>query len=175
MPGREIITKTLAFGLVAGALIVGGVFVLLGSHATNDYLNTQAGWLLILLGLATGGVGTLVILAVILDTRKRRREAQLHITPRNGPPALPPAWGMGDIGRPGSGVIAVGQGGGGGGAAKTVQFSISNIDVPLGIGYLLLWTAVGLIEPLLLLVLGAVTLVLGGAAITMSWLFNRNR
>jgi len=175
VPGTEILTKTIAFGVVAASLIAGGVFVLLGHHADNDYLNSALGWALILMGLGTGGVGSMVILGVMLDSKRRRREAQLHITPRDGPPALPPAWGMAEVGRPGSGVIAVGQGPHGGGSPKVVQFSISNLDVPLGILYLLVWTAVGLIEPLLLLVLGAVTVVLGGAAITISWLLSRNR
>ena len=87
MPVREIVAKSIGFGLSALALIAGGLLVLLGPHAYNDYLNVALGVILILLGLAAGGFGTAVILGVMVDARAREREAQLHVTPRSGPPA----------------------------------------------------------------------------------------
>lgn len=177
MPGREIVTKTSAFGLVAASLLLAGVFVLAGPHAQNTALGDYLlGIGLIAMALLTGGLGTLVILGILADERGRRRGAQLHITPRGGAPALPPAWGMGDVGRPGSGVIAVGESTSrGGGTAKAVQFSISNADVPAGIAYLLVWTTVGLIAPVYLWALAAVTVVVGGGVLSVSWLLNRRR
>ena len=55
MPVREIAGKTLGFGLVALALIVGGILDLLGGHVYNDYLNTALGIILIAMGVATVG------------------------------------------------------------------------------------------------------------------------
>ena len=120
MSFRELAGKVLGFGITAIALIAGGLLVLLGPHAYNDYLNVALGVLLILLGLGAGGFGTMVILGVVLDDRARQREERLHVTPRSGPPAPPPAWGMGDIGRPGAGggVAHVGDGPRGGGVVR---------------------------------------------------------
>lgn len=145
MPVREIVSKIVAFGVVTAALAAGGVLVLYGPHAYNDYLNTALGLLLLLVAALSGMVGTVIILGVIADGRRRQREAALHITPRSGPPAPPPAWGMGDIGRPGSGVVSVGEGHGGGGVPKVVSFSISNLDVPVMLVGLLIWTVIALI------------------------------
>src|SRR5580658_10359562 len=58
MPVREIFGKTVGFGLVAVALIVGGILDLLGGHVYNDYLNTALGIILIAMGLGTGALGT---------------------------------------------------------------------------------------------------------------------
>ena len=138
----EILWKTIAFGFVGLVLIGAGVVVLFyGNHPYNDYLNMPLAVLLILIGLATWGVGALIIAGNLRDARLRRKEADLHITPRGGPPALPPAWGMGDVGRPGSGVVHVGEGGGGG-QAKVVRFSIVQLDGPIIIGALIVWTLV---------------------------------
>lgn len=164
MPVKEIVTKTFAFAVVSAALIVGGVFVFVGSHAYNDYTNAITGGILILVGLITAGVGALFILGILRDAQVRRREARLHITPRSGPPALPPAWGMGDVGRPGSGVIQVGDGTRGGGVVRAVSFRVTGVDAVGSILYLLVWTAVGLIEPAFLWILVALTVVVGGTA-----------
>jgi hypothetical protein len=146
MSFREIAGKLLGFGATAAALIAGGILVLVGPHAYNDYLNTALGVILILLGLSAGGFGTMVILGVILDAREREREARLHVTPRSGPPAAPPPWGMGDIGRPGRGGVAtVGDGPRGGGSVRVMSVSVRNWDGPLLVGALLAWTVVALI------------------------------
>ena len=146
MSFREIAGKLLGFGATALALIAGGILVLVGPHAYNDYLNTALGVILILFGLAAGGFGTMVILGVILDAREREREASLHVTPRSGPPAPPPPWGMGDIGRPGGGGVAtVGDAPRGGGSVRVMSVSVRNWDGPLLVGALLAWTVVALI------------------------------
>lgn len=145
MPLRELVGKILGFGITAAALIAGGILVLLGPHAYNDYLNTALGWGLVALGLVAGGFGTMVILGVITDARERRREGALHVAPRTGPPAPPPPWGMGDIGRPGSGVAHVEEGRRGGGSVRVMSVAIRNWDGPLLIGLLIVWTVVALI------------------------------
>ncbi len=61
MSFREIAGKVIGFGLTAIALIGGGILVLIGPHAYNDYLNVALGVILILFGLAAGGFGTMVI------------------------------------------------------------------------------------------------------------------
>lgn len=143
---RELAGKVLGFGLTALALIAGGILVLVGPHAYNDYLNVALGVILILLGLGAGGFGTMVIAGVLLDERARRREESLHVTPRSGPPAAPPPWGMGDIGRPGSGGVAkVGDGPRGGGTVRVMSVVASNWDGPLLIAGLIAWTVVALI------------------------------
>ena len=146
MPVREIVAKSIGFGLTALALIAGGLLVLLGPHAYNDYLNVALGVILILLGLAAGGFGTAVIVGVMVDARAREREARLHVTPRSGPPAPPPPWGMGDIGRPGAGGVArVGDGPHGGGSVRVMSVVTRNWDAPILIGVLIAWTVVALV------------------------------
>src|SRR5438445_13765715 len=146
MPVRELVGKTLGFGLTAAALITGGILVLVGSHAYNDYLNGLLGWILILLGLGAGGLGTFLIAGIVYDARLRREEEQVHITPRGAPPAPPPPWGMGDVGRPGGVTHAVDVGvRRGGGAPRTVSVTVSNIDGPLFIAGLLAWTILTLV------------------------------
>ncbi len=56
-----------------------------------------------------------------------------------------PAWGMGEAGEPGGGVVTVGDRPRAGGSPRPVGFSVSHLDVPLIIVGLLLWTAVLLI------------------------------
>ena len=146
MPVRELAGKTLGFGLTAIALLAGGILVLLGPHAYNDYLNVALGVIMILLGLAAGGFGTSVILGVIVDARARARDEALHVTPRSGPPAPPPAWGMGDIGRPGAGNVAhVSEVRRGGGSVRVMSVALRSWDGPLFIGFLVAWTVVTLI------------------------------
>ena len=146
MPVREIVGKTVAFGITALALFAGGVMVLLGPHAYNDYLNFSLGAILILFGLAAGGFGTMVILGVILEARAVERERALHVTPRSGPPAPPPAWGMGDIGRPGGGDVAhVGDAPQGGGSVRMMSVALHSWDGPLLVSALIVWTVVALI------------------------------
>ncbi len=146
MPVREIVGKVIGFGVTALALIAGGLLVLLGPHAYNDYLNVALGVLLIALGLGAGGFGSMVILGVVLDVRAREREERLHVTPRSGPPAPPPPWGMGDIGRPGAGGVAhVGDGPRGGGVVRMMSVSTRSWDGPLLIGVLIAWTVVALL------------------------------
>src|SRR5579872_1976416 len=108
MPVREIAGKTVGFGLVSVALIVGGIFDLLGGHVYNDYLNTALGIILILMGLGTGALGTFLIVGILYEERLRRQEEQVHITPRGTPLAPPPPWGMADVGKP-PGVVRVGE------------------------------------------------------------------
>ena len=74
MPVREIVGKTVGFGLVAAALIVGGILDLLGGHVYNDYLNTALGIILILMGLATGGLGTFLIVGILYEEQLRRQD-----------------------------------------------------------------------------------------------------
>jgi hypothetical protein len=146
MSFREIAGKVIGFGLTAIALIGGGILVLIGPHAYNDYLNFALGVILILFGLGAGGFGTMVIAGVILDERARLREERLHVTPRSGPPAPPPAWGMGDIGRPGAGGVAhVGEPPRGGGTVSLVSVVARNWDGPLLIVGLIAWTIVALL------------------------------
>ena len=146
MPVRELVGKTLGFGLTAAALITGGILVLVGSHAYNDYLNGLLGWILILLGLGAGGLGTFLIAGIVYDARLRREEEQVHITPRGAPPAPPPPWGMGDVGRPG-GVVRVGEAASprGGGSPRVMSVSVSNVDGALLIVGLLAWTFITLV------------------------------
>jgi hypothetical protein len=146
MSFREIAGKVIGFGLTAIALIGGGILVLIGPHAYNDYLNVALGVILILFGLGAGGFGTMVIAGVVLDERARLREERLHVTPRSGPPAPPPAWGMGDIGRPGAGGVAhVGEPPRGGGTVSLVSVVARNWDGPLLIVGLIAWTIVALL------------------------------
>ncbi|HEX4755115.1 MAG TPA: hypothetical protein VH661_05115 [Candidatus Dormibacteraeota bacterium] len=146
MSFREIAGKVIGFGLTAIALIGGGILVLIGPHAYNDYLNVALGVILILFGLGAGGFGTMVIAGVVLDERARLREDRLHVTPRSGPPAPPPAWGMGDIGRPGAGGVAhVGEPPRGGGTVSLVSVVARNWDGPLLIVGLIAWTIVALL------------------------------
>ncbi|MBV9101656.1 MAG: hypothetical protein JOZ46_11805 [Candidatus Dormibacteraeota bacterium] len=145
MPVREIAGKTVGFGLVAAALIVGGILVLLGSHAYNDYLNAILGWGLIGFGIVTGGYGTMLIGLIVYDARLRRQEEQIHITPRGAPPAPPPPWGMGDIGRPDRAVAVTDVSVRGGGGPRLMSVAVSNIDGPMLIAGLLAWTVLMLI------------------------------
>jgi hypothetical protein len=146
MPLREIAGKTIGFGLVAGSLIVGGILVLIGPHAYDDYLNGLLGWGLIALGLATGGLGTFLIAGIIYDARLRQQEEEVHVTPRGAPPAPPPPWGMADVGRPG-GIVHVGDAAArsGGGSPRVMSVAVSNIDGALLIVGLLAWTVITLI------------------------------
>lgn len=146
MSFREIASKVVGFGLTAIALIAGGILVLVGPHAYNDYLNVALGVILIALGLGAGGFGTMVIAGVLLDERARQREERLHVTPRSGPPAPPPPWGMGDIGRPGAGgVTQVGESPRGGGTVRAVSVVTRTWDAPLLILALISWTIVALL------------------------------
>ncbi|HXZ99860.1 MAG TPA: hypothetical protein VEK76_05870 [Candidatus Binatia bacterium] len=142
MPIREIATKTIAFVVVFAALLTGGILVLYGNHAYNDYLNGVLGWILVALAVATGLAGAGIILGIVRDARQRLGEEALHITPRGAPPAPPPAWGMGDVGRPGSGVVAVSEHPRGGGSPRLVSYSVPSWDAVLLIVGLLAWTAI---------------------------------
>jgi|SRR5438477_7543788 len=82
MPIRELVSKTLAFGLTAAALVVGGILVLGGNHAYTDYLDGLLGWSLIAMGVATAGLGVFLIGGIFYDARLRRQEEQVHVTPR---------------------------------------------------------------------------------------------
>jgi hypothetical protein len=138
MPVREIIGKGLGFGIVSLSCILGGVLVFYGPHAYNDYFNPYLAIVLLLMGVGTGGAGVLIIGGIIADARVRQREERLHVTPRPGPAGPPPAWGMGDVGRPPA--ERGGGAGGGGGGPRLMSIAVSNIDGPLVIGFLLIWT-----------------------------------
>jgi hypothetical protein len=146
MPVREIAGKTIGFGLVALALIAGGILDLVGGHVYNDYLNAATGIILILMGLATGGLGTFLIAGIIYEERLRRREEQVHVTPRGSPPAPPPPWGMADVGKP-PGVMRVGDAATahGGGSPRVMSVMVSNLDAPMLIVGLLAWTILALV------------------------------
>ena len=94
MPIREIVGKTLGFGLVALALIAGGILDLLGGHVYNDYLNTALGIILILMGLGTGALGTFLIIGILYEEKLSRQDEQVHVTPRGTPLAPPPKKGL---------------------------------------------------------------------------------
>jgi hypothetical protein len=140
MPVREILGKSIGFGLVSLATIGGGFFVLYGPHAYNDYFNTPLAVVLILAGLGIGGLGTVFIAGIIIDARIRQREEEIHVTPRQGPLGPPPPWGMGDVGRPGQGLVRDSSVPRGGGGPRVMSVRLSNIDAPLLIGVLLVWT-----------------------------------
>lgn len=146
MPVREIAGKTIGFGLVALALIAGGILDLVGGHVYNDYLNAATGIILILMGLATGGLGTFLIVGILYEDRLRRREEQVHVTPRGSPPAPPPPWGMADVGKP-PGVMRVGDAAAahGGGSPRVMSVMVSNLDAPMLIVGLLAWTILALV------------------------------
>jgi hypothetical protein len=147
MPVREILGKTVGFGLVALALIVGGILDLLGGHVYNDYLNTALGIILIAMGLATGGLGTFLIVGILYEEKLRRQDEQVHITPRGTPLAPPPPWGMADVGKP-SGVVRVGDAAAspsGGGSPRVMSVVVSNLDAPMLIVGLLAWTILTLV------------------------------
>ena len=146
MPLREIIGKSIGFGLVSLACIAGGFFVFYGPHPYNDYVNTSLYVFLWLVGLGIGGLGALLILGIVADARARQREEELHITPRPGPLGPPPPWGMGDVGRPGSGVVKMTEHARiGGGGVKVVQARLSMVDAPVLLGLLVVWTVVMLV------------------------------
>jgi hypothetical protein len=146
MPVREIAGKTIGFGLVALALIAGGILDLIGGHVYNDYLNAALGIILILMGLAAGGLGTFLIVGILYEERLRRREEQVHVTPRGSPPAPPPPWGMADVGKP-PGVMRVGDAATahGGGSPRVMSVVVSNLDAPMLIVGLLAWTILTLV------------------------------
>jgi hypothetical protein len=147
MPVREIVGKTLGFGLVALALIVGGILDLLGGHVYNDYLNTALGIILIAMGVAAGGLGTFLIVGILYEDKLRRQDEEVHITPRGTPPAPPPPWGMADVGKP-PGVVRVGDAAtssSGGGSPRVMAVVVSNLDAPMLIVGLLAWTILTLV------------------------------
>ncbi len=148
MPVREIVGKVVGFGLVALALIIGGVLDLVGGHVYNDYLNAALGIILILMGLGTGALGTALIVGILYEEKLSRQEGRVHITPRGTPPAAPPPWGMADVGKP-PGVVRVGEGagahGGGGGSPRVMSVVVSNLDAPMLIVGLLAWTILTLV------------------------------
>jgi hypothetical protein len=145
MPFRELIAKTVGFTLVAAALVGGGILVLYGNHAYNDYLNAILGWGLIGLGLITAGYGAFAIAAILYDARKTEEDEEVHITPRSGSPGPPPPWGMGDIGRPGSGVAQMTRTPQGGGGPRLMSVSVSNMDGVMLVAGLLAWTVLTLV------------------------------
>ncbi len=148
MPVREIVTKSIALLVVFGALLTGGLLMIYGPKPENDYLDTVfgLGWVLFAIALVVGAVGAFIILGIIRDARIRQREEMLRVTPRITPASPPPAWGMGDIGRPGSGVVSVSQhdagGGHPGGSPHMVSFALPTWDAPVLIAGLLIWTGV---------------------------------
>ncbi len=146
MPVGEVVGKSIGFILVVAALAAGGILVLLGAHAYNDYLNGILGWGLIGLALITGGMGTFIIGGILYDARLREKEAEVHVTPRHGPPAPPPPWGMGDVGRPSEGVVRVGDTAPrGGGSPRVMSVAVSNVDGVLLLVGLLAWTFLALV------------------------------
>lgn len=144
MPVREIIGKSLGFGFVALCCILGAVLIFYGPHAYNDYFNVPLGIVMALFGIGTAGAGVVIIGGIVADARAKQREDRLRVTPRPGPAGPPPAWGMGDIGRPPA-ERGGGSGGAGGGSPRLMSVAVSSIDGPLLVGFLLIWTAVACI------------------------------
>jgi hypothetical protein len=146
MPVREIVGKTVGFGLVSVALIIGGILDLVGGHVYNDYLNAALGIILILMGLGTGALGTFLIVGILYEERLSRQDHQVHITPRGTPLAAPPPWGMADVGKP-PGVVRVGEAAStnGGGSPRVMSVVVSNLDAPMLIIGLLAWTVLTLV------------------------------
>lgn len=143
---REIVGKSFAFLLMGAAIIAGGVLTFYGPRAYNDYFNDAFAAFLVLAGLGVLAFGAITVLGIIARDRQRAAEHAVHVTPRPGPLGPPPAWGMGDIGRPGAGVTEVGAGhGGGGGGPRLMRVRVSNLDAPVAIAFLLIWTVVFLI------------------------------
>lgn len=141
MPLREIVGKSIGFGLVSLACIAGGFFSFYGPHSYNDYVNKYLPWFLWVVGLGIGGLGALLIAGIVSAARARKREEELHVAPRPGPLGPPPPWGMGDVGRPGSGVVKMVEHPRlGGGVPRVVSVRLSNLDAPLLIGLLLIWS-----------------------------------
>ena len=140
MPVREIIGKSIGFGVVALSCIGGGILVIYGPHAYNDYFNIPLALVLIATGLGVGGLGTFIIAGIVYDARQRMREDALHITPRPGPLAPPPPWGMADVGRPGA-VREVGASRpAGGGGPRVMSVAVSALDAPVLLVVLVIWT-----------------------------------
>ena len=144
MSFREMVSKSLGFGLVAVGIIGGGFLVYYGPHAYNDYFNTGMAIGLWLIGLGVGGFGALTILVELRESKVEKREDSLHITPRPGPLGPPPPWGMRDVGRVGGAVKEVGSARGGGGP-KLMSVATSNLDAPLIIGLLFVVTIIALL------------------------------
>ncbi len=145
MPVREILVKAIQFAVITAVIVGAGILVIAIPHGYRDNLmNLVLGGVIILTGGITGLFGAASVLRSILDARAKRREATLHVTPRNGPPTTPPPWGMGDVGRPG--VIKVDRSvGTPRGGVRVVGLPIRHLDVPLVVGGLLVWTLVALI------------------------------
>jgi hypothetical protein len=146
---REKIGKLFSILVVAVVSIVAGAIVLAGTHAGNDYLNGALGWGLIGIGVIAAGVGAFLFIWMTLESRAIKAGQRVHLTPRDGEPAPPPAWNMSEVGKPGSGVVNVDRMTGvrmsGRGSVRTVGLSANQWDVPLVIGALILWTVVALI------------------------------
>jgi len=142
VPLREIIGKATAFGLVSLACIGGGFFAFYGSRQYNDYVSIYLPWFLWIVGVGIGGLGALLVLGIVADAKRKQREDSLHITPRPGPLGPPPPWGMGDVGRPGSGVVKMGEHPwpAGGGMVRVVTARASSLDAFLLVGIALVWT-----------------------------------
>jgi hypothetical protein len=142
MPLREIIGKSFGFGFMSLACLAGGFFAYYGPHSYNDYVNTYLPWVLWFLGLGIGGLGAVLIAGIVFDARERQREEELHVAQRPGPLGPPPPWGMGDVGRPGSGVVKMSEHPRalGGGVPRVVSVRLSTLDAPLLIGLLVVWT-----------------------------------
>jgi hypothetical protein len=146
MPTREIFGKSAAFLLVGASLIAGGALTLYGTKAYNDYFVLLLAGLLVLSGLGVWAFGTVTVLGIVAQERRRAAEHQVQVTPRPGPLGPPPAWGMGDIGRPGAGITEVGGGTSAPrGGPRLMSVRVSNLDAPVVIAILLIWTVAFLI------------------------------
>jgi hypothetical protein len=96
---------------------------------------------MVLSGLGVWGFGAITVLGIVAEERRRAAEHEVEVTPRPGPLGPPPAWGMGDIGRPGAGITEVGGGAGAPrGGPRLMSVRVSNLDAPLVIVFLLIWT-----------------------------------
>jgi len=135
--------RNVAVWLLGAALFVAcGILVFQGggAHAANDYINKALGFTLIGLGILTAGFGAFSFAGIYYEERMRRRDEQLRVTPRQGTPSTPPAWGMGNVGRIQVSEKSVGKGG-----TRAMSVAVNNLDAPIFVVALLVWTVVAVI------------------------------
>ena len=148
MSRRELVGKLIAYIVVVAVSVGSGTVVLSGNHAYNDYLNGFLGLVLILVGVVAAIGGALSLAANYYEQREVARQHEVHLTPRSGPPAAPPAWNMSGVGRPENVVrvdrmegLAVGSRGG----IRVMDLPITHLDLPIVLGALMVWTVAALL------------------------------
>lgn len=153
MPVRELVSKLLMFIVVVIVSVGAGVLLLQSARAPQDSFTAVTGWTMVGVGGLCAIYGVLSIAVIARDSRRHRAEGEVHLTPRNGPPVAPPAWGMSDVGRPENGGVEINRMGGirmaGSGQVRVVGLNpglIQSLDAPMLIGVLLVWTLIAVIH-----------------------------